>query len=141
MNDFVGRWRKVLHAIKDQFEMPGPNMALDREPMFILADRSRPAADVVLDPDAQHKVAPTWNKPPPDFSEIFVLLVEAKSGDEAHIEISINEEHLGSLSVADSHDFLSVLATAGGQPVVGEAIRDRNSDGGWALHVYRPQSS
>lgn len=32
MNGFVGRWRNAANAIKDQFQMPRPNMFLDRNP-------------------------------------------------------------------------------------------------------------
>lgn len=140
MSDFGSRWRNAVHAMKEQFQMPGPNMTLDREPAEIRCDRSRPPADVVLGPDAQEGLAPTWNKPPPEFSEIFVLLAKGDGGK--RIEIYINEHRLGTLTAADSADFLAILATADdGQPVLGEAIRDRDHDGSWALDVYRPQTS
>jgi hypothetical protein len=84
---FGSQWRKAVHAIKDQFQMPGPNMVLNQKPFLVRSDRSRPPADVVLDPDAQENLAPTWNRPPPDFSEIFVLLTEAESSKPKHIEI------------------------------------------------------
>jgi hypothetical protein len=147
MNDWLGdlasRWRKAVHDIKEQIRMPGPNMTLDREPLFVRYDRSRPPADVILDPDAQHSLAPTWSKPGPDFSEIFVLLAEADGDDGKHVEVYINEDRLGTLTVADSAEFLTILATAraDGKPVVGEAIRDRDADGRWALHIYRPEPS
>lgn len=115
MSEFGSRWRNAVHAMKEQFQMPGPNMTLGREPAEIRCDRSRPPADVVL---------------------------LAKGDGGKHIEIYINEHRLGTLTAADSADFLAILATADdGQPVLGEAIRDRDHDGGWALHVYRPQTS
>lgn len=139
MSAFGSQWLNAVHAMKEQFQMPGPNMTLDREPVEIRCDRSRPPADVVLGPDAQERLAPTWDKPPPEFSEIFVLLAKGAAGK--YIEIYINEHRLGTLTAADSADFLAILATADdGQPVLGEAIRDRDHDGGWALHVYRPQT-
>lgn len=141
MSDFGSQWREAMRAIKDQFQMPGPNMTLEREPVLIGCDRSRPPADVVLDPDAQQALAPAWNRPPPDVSDIFVLLAEAEGDDGKHIEICINQDRLGTLTAADSADFLAILATADGQPVAGQAIRDRDRDGGWALHLYRPKSS
>jgi hypothetical protein len=120
--------------------MPGPNMALDREPVEIRCDRSLPPASVVLGPGAQEILAPAWDKPPPEFSEIFVLLVKGAVGN--HIEIYINEYRLGTLTAADSADFLAMLATTDdGQFVLGEAIRDRDHDGDSPLHVYRPQTS
>jgi hypothetical protein len=64
MSEFGSRWRNAVHAIKEQFQMPGPNMALDREPVEIRCDRSLPPADVVLGPDAQERLAPTWDEPP-----------------------------------------------------------------------------
>ena len=33
MSEFGSRWRNAVHVIKEQFQMPGPNMALDREPV------------------------------------------------------------------------------------------------------------
>jgi hypothetical protein len=118
-------------------------MVLDREPLLIREDRSRPPADVILDPDAQQKLAPTWNRPPPDFGEIFVLLGEANGEDGKHVEVYLNEDRLGTLTAADSAEFLTILATAraAGKPVVGQAIRDRDAYGRWALHIYRPEPS
>ena len=140
MSEFGSRWRNAVHAMKEQFQMPGPNMALDREPVEIRCDRSLPPANVVPGPGAQERLAPTWDKPPPEFSEIFVLLAKGDGGN--HIEIYINEDRLGTLTAADSADFLAILATADdGQPVPGEAIRDRDHDGDWTLHVHRPQTS
>lgn len=141
MSGFGERWRNAARIIKDQFQMPGPNMTLDREPVMVRLDRSRAPADVTLAPDAQLALAPTWNQPPPDFSEIFVLLTAAEGDDGKHVEIHINEDRLGALTISDSTDFLAILAAAAGQPVVAQAIRDRDSDGAWALHVYRPEPS
>jgi hypothetical protein len=147
MNDWLGdlasRWRKAAHDIKEQFQMPGPNMTLDREPLLVRSDRSRPPAEVILDPDAQHSLAPTWNQPAPDFSEIFVLLAEADGDDGKHVEVYINEDRLGTLTVADSAEFLAIvtIARADSKPVAGQAIRDRDASGRWALHVYRPEPS
>ena len=147
MNDWLGdlasQWRKSVHDIKEQFQTPGPNMTLDREPLLVRYDHSRPPADVILDPDAQHSLAPTWSQPAPDFSEIFVMLAEADGDDGKHVEIYINEDRLGTLTAADSAEFLTILATAraDGKPVVGEAIRDRDAHGRGALHIYRPEPS
>jgi hypothetical protein len=140
LDDLASRWRKAVHDIKEQFQTPGPNMTLDREPLLVRYDQSRPPADVILDPDAQHSLAPTWNQPAPNFSEIFVLLAEADGDDGKHVEIYINEHRLGTLTTADSAEFLTILATAraDGKPVVGVAIRDRDAYGRWALHIYRP---
>ncbi len=70
MNDWLGglasRWRKAVHDIKEQFQMPGTNMTLDREPLLVRCDHSRPPANVIFDPDAQHSLTPTWNRPAPD---------------------------------------------------------------------------
>jgi hypothetical protein len=141
MSDFGGRWRKAVHGVKEQFQMPGPNMFLGQEPVLIRYSRSRLPADVVLSPDAQQTLAPTWNQPPPDFSEIFVRLATVEGSDGRHIEIYINEHRLGALTAADSADFLAILDTADGRPVIGQAIRDRDSNDSWALHVYRPEPS
>ena len=143
LNDLGSRWRKVVHDFKEQLQMPGPNMVLDREPLLIQYDRSRPPADVILDPDGQQRLAPTWNRPPPDFSEIFVLLAETEGGGGNQVEVYINEHRLGTLTTADSADFRAILATAraDGKQVVGQAIRDRDTGGDWALHVYRPEPS
>jgi hypothetical protein len=141
MSEFGRQWRKAVHAIKDQFQMPGPNMILDQEPVLVRCDRSRPPADVVLDPHAQERLAPTWNRPPPDFSEIFVLLTGAEGSEPKRIEIYINDQRLGMLTVTDSKDFLPILAAADGRPVAGEAIRQRKSDGGWAVSLYFPEPS
>ena len=123
--------------------MPGPNMTLDREPLLVRYDRSRPPADVILDPDAQRSLAPTWNRQAPGFSEIFVLRAEADGDDGKHVEVYIHEHGLGRLTAADSAEFLTILATAraDGKPVVGQAIRDRDACGRWALHIYRPEPS
>jgi hypothetical protein len=143
LDDLASRRRKAVHGIKEQFQMPGPNMTLDREPLLVRYDHSRPPADVILAPDAQHSLAPTWNWPAPDFSKIFVLLAEADGDDGKHVEIYINEHRLGTLTVADSAEFLMILATArvDGKPVVGQAIRDRDAYGRWALQIYRPEPS
>ncbi len=44
---------------------------------------------------------------------------------------------------ADSAEFLTILATARavGKPVAGEAIRERDAYGRWALRIYRPEPS
>jgi DNA-directed RNA polymerase subunit RPC12/RpoP len=119
------------------------NMILDREPLLVRPDRSRPPADVILDPDAEQRFAPTQNRPAPDSSgnPIPVLLAEAGSGGGKHVEIYLNEHRLGMLTATDSADFLAILATAGtdGKPVVGTAIRGRDPGSRWALHVYRPE--
>jgi len=143
LGDFASRWRKAVHDIRKQFQTPGPNMTLDQEPLLVRYDRSRSPADVILDPDAQHNLAPTWNRPGPDVSEIFVLLAEADSDDGKHVEVYINEHRLGTLTAADSAEFLTILATAraDGKPVVGQAIRDRDASGRWALHIYQPEPS
>jgi hypothetical protein len=118
------------------------SMVLDREPLLVRPDRSRPPADVIIDPAAEQRFAPTWSRPPPDFG-VPVLLVEAGTGNGKHVEIYASHHRLGMLTTADSADFLAILATAGteGKPVVGTAIRDRDAEGGWALHVYRPEPS
>src|SRR5258708_27918194 len=116
-------------------------MTLDREPLLIRYDRSRPAADVILDPDAQQRLTPTRNPAsPPHFSEIFVLLAEAEGNDGQHIEVYLGEHRLGTLTTTDSADFRAILAAAKSQdkPVAGQAIRDRDAPGAWALHVYPP---
>jgi DNA-directed RNA polymerase subunit RPC12/RpoP len=119
------------------------NMVLDREPLVVRPDRSRPPADVILDPAAGQRFASTWDRSPPDLNEIPVLLAEAGSGDRKHVEIYIGQHCLGTLTTAGSADFLALLATAGtdGKPVVGTAIRDRDAGGRWALRVYRPEPS
>jgi hypothetical protein len=146
MNDWLGnlgsRWQKAVRDVKEQLQGPGPDMTLAREPLLVRGDRSRPAADVILDPDAQQKLAPTRNPAsPPGFSEIFVLLAEAEGNDGQHIEVYIGQHRLGTLTAADSADFQAILAAAKSQdkPVAGQAIRDRDAHGAWALHVYRPE--
>jgi hypothetical protein len=116
---------------------------LDREPLMVRPDRSRPPADVIPDPAAEQRFGPAWNRPPPDLNEIPVLLTEAGSGDGKHVEIYTGKHRLGTLTTADSADFLAILATAGadGKPVVGTAIRDRDAGGRWGLRVHRPQPS
>jgi hypothetical protein len=97
---------------------------------------------VILDPDAQERLTPTRNpSSAPDFSEIFVLLAEPEGNDGQHIEVCIGEYRLGTLTVTDSAEFRPVLAAAKSQakPVAGQAIRDRDAGGAWALHVYRPE--
>jgi hypothetical protein len=74
-------------------------MTLAREPLLVRCDRSRPAADVILDPDAQQKLTPTRNPAAaPGFSEIFVLLAGAEGNDGLHIEVYIGEHRLGTLT-------------------------------------------
>jgi hypothetical protein len=144
MSDRLGglgsRWRKAASDFVEGFG-PGPNMALAQEPVLVRYDKSRPPADVTLDPDAQQRLAPTWNQPPPDFSEIFVLLTETEGEPENQVEVYVNDHRLGTLATADSTDFRPILAAAkaGGKPLVGAAIRNRDTSGEWALHVYRPE--
>ncbi|HEX7159795.1 MAG TPA: hypothetical protein VF223_01015 [Trebonia sp.] len=135
------RWRKAVHDFREQVQMPGPNVELDQEPVDIRCDRFRSPADVTLDPGAQQWLAPTWNPPPPDFSEIFVLLAEAEGGGGNQVEVYINKHRLGTLTSADSTDFRPILAAAraDGRPVLGVAIRDRDTGGDLALHIYRPE--
>ena len=146
MGDWLGnlgsRWHKAVRDVKEQLQGPGPDMTLDREPLLIPYDRSRPAADVILDPDAQQRLTPTRNPAaPPHFSEIFVLLAEAEGNDGQHIEVYLGEHRLGTLTTTDSAGFRAILAAAKSQdkPVAGQAIRDRDASGAWALHVYRPE--
>jgi len=146
VSDWLGnlgsRWQKAVRDVKEQLQGPGPDMTLAREPLLVRCDRSRPAADVILDPDAQQRLTPTRNPaPPPDFSEIFVLLAEAEGNGGQHIEVYIGEHRLGTLTTTDSADFRAILATAKSQdkPLAGQAIRDRDAHGAWALHVYRPE--
>jgi hypothetical protein len=120
-------------------------MILDRKPLVIRPDRSRPPADVILDPDAAERFAPTWNRTPPDASGnlIPVLLTATNSGDGKRVEIYSSNHRLGTLTTADSADFLAILAIArtDGQPVMGTAVHGRDAGGRWALHVYRPEPS
>jgi hypothetical protein len=146
VSDWLGnlgsRWHKAVRDVKEQLQGPGPNMNLAREPLLVRCDRSRPAADVILDPDAQQRLTPTRNPAsPPGFSEIFVLLAEAEGNDGRHVEVYIGHHRLGSLTATDSAGFRAVLAAARSQdkPVAGQAIRDRDACGAWALHVYRPE--
>jgi hypothetical protein len=143
LSDLGSRWQKAVREIKEQLQGPGPNMTLDREPLLIRYDHSRPPADVILTPDAQHSLAPMSNRAAPDFSEIFVLLSQADDHDGKQVEIYINENHLGTLTVDDSAEFLTILATAraDSKPVLGQAIRDRDAGGRWALRIYRPEQS
>ncbi len=137
-----GRWRRAVNDFKEQFQMPGPHMFLGQEPVLVGYDRSLQPADVALDPDAQQWLAPTWNQPPPDFSEVFVLLAGTEGGGAFQVGVYINEHRLGILATGDSADFRAILAAtrADGKPLVGVAIRDRDASGGWALHVYRPEA-
>ena len=140
--DLGSRWRNAVADIKQQLQGPGPNMSLDREPLLVRCDRSRPAADVILDPIAQQKLTPTVNpSSAPDWSEIFVLLAEAEGNDGRYIAVYIDEDRLGTLTAADSADFWAILAAAKSQdkPLVGQAIRDRDAGDAWALHVYKPE--
>jgi hypothetical protein len=146
VSDWLGnlgsRWHKAMCDVKEQLQGPGPDMTLDREPLLVRHDRSRPAADVILDPDAQQRLTPTRNPAsPPGFSEIFVLLAEAEGSDGQHIEVYIGEHRLGTLTTTDSADFRAVLAAAKSRdkPVAAQAIRDPDASGAWALHVYRPE--
>src|SRR6266481_6138803 len=96
------RWRKAVRERTEQLQGPGPNMTLDREPLLIRYDRSRPAADVMLHPDAQQRLAPTGNlSSAPEFSEIFVLLTEAEENDGRHVKVFTGEHRLGMLTAAD----------------------------------------
>jgi LSD1 subclass zinc finger protein len=121
------------------------NMILDRKPLVVRPDLSRPPADVILDPDAAERFASAWNRTPPDASgiPIPVLLAEASSGDGKRVEIYGHNHRLGTLTTADSADFLAILGTArtDGQPVMGTAVHSRDAGGRWTLHVYRPEPS
>lgn len=141
LGNFGNRWGKAVRDMTEQLQGPGPNMTLDREPLLVRYDQSKPAADVILDADAQQLLTPFWDAPSrPGFSEIFVLLAGA-GHDGEHIEVYIGPHRLGMLSAADGADFRADLATAKSQdkPLVGVAIRDRDADGAWALHIYRPE--
>jgi hypothetical protein len=145
MSDWLGsRWQKVVHDVKEQLQGPGPNMTLTREPLFVRCDRSRPAADVTLDPDAQQRLTPRANvSPTPGFREIFVLLSEAEGSHGPHIEVCTGEHRLGTLTVSDSADFWAILGAAKFQdkPVAGEAIRDRDACGTGRCMFYRPETT
>ena len=121
------------------------NMILDRKPLVVRPDRSRPPADVIPDPDAAERFAPAWSRPPADAlgSPIPVLLTAANSGDGKRVEIYSSNHRLGTLTTADSADFLTILATArtDGQLVMGTAVHSRDASGRWALRVYRPEPS
>jgi hypothetical protein len=116
-------------------------MNLDREPLFVRCDRSRPAADVILDPHAQQRLTPAGNpSSAPEFSEIFVLLAEGET-ESGQVEVYTGAHRLGTLTTTDSAEFRAILASAKSQnkTVAGEAIRDWDAGGAWALHVYRPE--
>ncbi len=82
LSDLGSRWREAVREIKEQIQGPGPNMILNREPLFVRCDRSRAAADVILNPGAQRSLAPAGTRASaPEFSEIFVLLAEAEDED------------------------------------------------------------
>jgi hypothetical protein len=117
-------------------------MILAREPLLVRRDRSRPAAHVILDPDAQQRLTPAGNPASAgSFSEIFVLLDEVEGNDGEHIGVCIGEHRLGTLTAADSAGFRAILVTARSQDksVAGPAIRGRDASGAWTLHVYRPE--
>jgi len=139
LSDLGSRWREAVREIKEQLQGPGPNMILDREPLFVRCDRTRPAADAILDPGAQQSLAPAGNpSSAAEFSEIFVLLAEDEDG---RVEVRIGDHRVGMLTTADSAEFRTILAAAKseGKLVAGEAIRDQDPGGAWALHVYRPE--
>jgi hypothetical protein len=141
LRDLRNRWEKAVQEIKEQLRGPGPNMILDREPLFVGFDRTRPSAHVSLDPGAQRCLAPAGHpKSAREFSEIFVLLAEADDR-EGHVEVRIGDHRVGVLTTADSAEFRTILAAgkSEGKLLAGEAIRDRDPAGAWALHVYRPE--
>ena len=104
-------------------------------------DKSLPPTDVSLAPEAQQWLTPTGNQPPPDFSEVWVLLAETEGDDGSQVEVSVNDHRLGTLTAVEAADFRPILAAAkaDGKLVAGVAIRDRDTRGDWALHVYRPE--
>ena len=59
------------------------------------------------------------------------------------MEIYSSNHRLGTLTTADSADFLTILATArtDGQFAMGTAVHSRDASGWRALHVYRPEPS
>jgi hypothetical protein len=154
------RWRAAVQDLKELFQFPGPHLDLgELRPLLIGPDRSRQPVDVVLDPAAQGIIAPRWNRPGPERSDIILLLAVADGGDGKHIELytrtarsprshgrfgppdAIDEDRVGALTAADSADYLTIIAAAhaaGKFPAAAQAKRDRDAQGGWALHLYRP---
>jgi hypothetical protein len=108
---------------------------------MIRYDKSLPPADVALAPEAQQWLTPTWNQSPPDLSEVLVLLAETEDDDGTQVEVTVSDHHVGTLTAADARDFRPVLAAAKaeGKLAAGVAIRDQDTRGDWALHVYRPE--
>lgn len=137
---------KVTRDIKEQFRVSGLDLDLGTtEPLFIHFDPSRPGAQAVLDPDAQQWLGTGGGLgPPPDFSELFVVLSWAgPGGDSGQVAVRAGDRRVAVLTAADSEDFRSSLGQGSQQnrPVVTQAALERTPDASWRLTVYRPSTS
>jgi hypothetical protein len=135
---------QIVRETRQALRSGGPHIHLDHEPLLVACDRSRAAADVFLDPDAQQWLSPEGDPSrAPEFSEIFVVLMAPDGPDELLAEVQAGQHRVGTLGHADSEEFRAIFAAGEtqGRAVVGEAARTRGPNGQWALQVYRPASA
>jgi hypothetical protein len=139
----IDHYRGVTRDIKEQFRATGPHMDLGNvEPLLIRGDRSRPGAQVLLDPDAQQWLDTITDLgSQADFSEIPVLLSWAGLGrDSGQVAVRVGDRRVGVLTAVDSEDFPSILEQGSQQirPVLTMATLGRAPDTSWHLTVFRP---
>jgi hypothetical protein len=144
------RWMRMLAEIAKEVsldipEQPpngGANLILDKEPIIVDMDRSRPPMEAELDPAASQWLTTTGGLSNTDESEIFMLLkVEESPGGIAQVAIYAADYRVGFLRLSDSTVFSASLEAGrrSNQPVVTEAILRRHPDGPWRLYLYPPR--
>jgi hypothetical protein len=145
MRMLAGIGRQLSKDVHEQLQRGGPNLILEKEPILLDSDRSRPAIEVQLDPEAWTWLAPAGGLerfPDTDGSEIYVLLkAEGPSAGAGPVAVYAADHRVGVLGPTAAYNAALDAGKQSNQPVVAEAVRRRSPDGAWHLYVYPPAKS
>lgn len=133
----LGGLRKIAARVLVE---PEPQ-ARGPHPLMVLAGTAELTADVILDSDAQPRLAKLSEASPgPGGSRQVYPSLARPADDGEQVEVCMGSHRIGTLSAADSAGFWSFLdkAKSQGRRVHVMALGDQDASGAWALRIYLP---
>lgn len=130
----------ILRKIAARVLVEPEPQASGPDPLMVLPGISGLTADVILDSDAQPRLARMRKSPAgPGGGHVFAHLAEP--GDGEQLEVRSPAYRLGTLSAADSAAFRDSLdkAKSQGRRVIVMALCGQDGNGAWALRIFRPE--
>jgi hypothetical protein len=124
----------------------GTNMAFEKEPVLLTIDRSLPTLPVRLDPGAEEWLSQVTRSSKSPISHPIEIFVELSIGDDADrhaVIVRSGNRRIGTLDEDDHQVIGPIVAagTAGGKPVVTQALQERDSAGAWHVSLYQSRRS